>query len=176
MPTDYEKLYQQQRHVLGDPTNEFVAFFDQYEKQNADVLDVGCGQGRDALFIARIGHHVVGVDISSTGIAQLLEDTESEGLNIEGVVADLREYKPEDEYDVIVVDRTLHMLDADMRLRVLERVCHSTRYGGFVLIADEKSNLPGMREFFEQDSNNWTILKDKRGFLFVQKRALLESQ
>ncbi|MEO0598119.1 MAG: methyltransferase domain-containing protein, partial [Chloroflexota bacterium] len=83
MPTDYEKLYQEQRHVLGKPTQVFVDFFDEYTKEKADVLDLGCGQGRDALFIARLGHRVVGVDISETGIAQLLEDAKTETLAIE---------------------------------------------------------------------------------------------
>lgn len=171
MPTDYEQVYRQQRHALGDPSREFVAFFDHYKRQNAAVVDIGCGQGRDALFIARLGHHVVGVDISTTAIAQLLEDAKSEGLNIEGVVADLREYEPADDYDVAVIDRTLHMLEKDTRLSVLARVCRGVRDSGFVLIADEKSNLPGMRAFFEKDSDNWTILKDKKGFLFAQKHA-----
>ncbi len=171
MPTDYEKIYQQQRHALGDPTREFVAFFDHYNKQKADILDIGCGQGRDALFIASLGHHVVGVDISQTGIAQLLEDAQSEGLNIEGIVADLRDFEPTDTYDVIVIDRTLHMLAEDIRLSVLERVCQATREGGFILIADEKSNLPPMRAFFEVNSHHWVILKDSRGFLYVQKSA-----
>ncbi len=170
MPTDYEKVYQQDRHALGEPFAEFVAFFDQYNKQNADVLDIGCGQGRDALFIARRGHHVVGVDMSPTGIAQLLEDASAENLNIEGVVADLREYEPDREFDVVVADRTLHMLlDAEVRLQVLARLCKAVRDGGYMLIADERSNLPDMRAFFENDSHAWVIVKDVKGFLFVQK-------
>ena len=174
MPTDYEKIYQHQRHALGDPTQEFVTFFDRYDKQTADVLDIGCGQGRDALFIACRGHHVVGVDMAATGIAQLLEAAQADDLNIEGVVADLRNFEPGGTYDVVVIDRTLHMLEADTRLGVLERVCHSVREDGFVLIADEKSNLPSMRAFFETDSHRWATLKDRKGFLFVQKRALTE--
>lgn len=171
MPADYEKLYQQQRHALGDPTKEFMAFFDQYEKQNAKVLDIGCGQGRDALFIARRGHHVIGVDLSETGIAQLLEDARSEGLMIDGIVADLSEYEPHEQYDVVVIDRTLHMLDATVRLEVLDRLCRATRDGGYVLIADQRSNLPGMKTLLEKDSNPWTVLKDTRGFLFARKGA-----
>jgi SAM-dependent methyltransferase len=169
MPADYEKIYQEKHHALGAATQEFVVFFEQYEKQNADVLDLGCGQGRDALFIARLGHHVVGVDISKTGLAQLLADAQSENLNIEGIVADLRDYDPVGEFDVLLIDRTLHMLDVDAQLRVLERVCLCVRDAGFVLIADEESNLPRMRAYFEEDSKQWTIFKDKKGFLFVQK-------
>lgn len=169
MPTDYEKVYQEDRHALGEPFKEFVSFFEGYEKQNAQILDLGCGQGRDALFVARLGHHVVGVDISETGIRQLLEDAQAESLTIEGIVADLQQYKPEGEFDVIVIDRTLHMLDSESRLAVLGRVCENVRDDGVILIADEKSNLPEMRKFFEQHDRNWETIKDKKGFLFVQR-------
>ena len=169
MPTDYEQVYREQRHALGAPTQAFVTFFDQCDKPNADVLDVGCGQGRDALFIARRGHHVIGVDLSSTGIAQLLDDAQAENLNVEGIVADLRDYEPAGTYDVVVIDRTLHMLPAEIRLIVLGRVCPVVRGGGFVLIADEKANLPAIRTFFAQASADWATVKDTRGFLFMQK-------
>lgn len=169
MPTDYERVYQQQRHALGDPTVELVAFFEQYEKRNASVLDVGCGQGRDALFIARRGHRVTGVDVSETGIAQLREDARREGLPVEGYVTDLRNYAPQVAYDVVVIDRTLHMLPHDTRLKLLQRLMRATLDGGHILIADQKSNLPSMKALFEIDGNHWTILKYARGFLFVRK-------
>ncbi len=171
MPTDYEKIYQEQRHALGVPTNAFVTFFEQYQQNNADVLDLGCGQGRDALFIARRGHHVVGVDIAQTGIAQLLEDAQREKLNVEGIVANLTEYEPSGDYDVIVIDRTLHMLDAATRLHILARVCRHVRANGFVLIADEKRNLPDMAAFFAQDKYAWTTVKRTNSLLFVQKTS-----
>lgn len=176
MPTDYEKFYQKQRHALGKPTQEFVLFFDTYDRSKADVLDLGCGQGRDALFIARLGHRVVGVDISPTGIAQLLEDAESEDLSIEGHVADLSNYQASGDYDVVVVDRTLHMLDEDIRIRVLHQISLATRDKGFVLIADEKSNMLGIKQFFQDDKHNWEIVQDGKSFISLQKSTLIESE
>lgn len=169
MPYDYDKLYQEQRHALGEPTRVFVEFFDAYDKKQADVLDIGCGQGRDALFIARLGHHVVGVDIAPAGIAQLLEDAKSEALNIEGVVADLRTYETSDQFDVIVVDRTLHMLKPSERIHVLKQISRATRAGGYVLIADEKSNIPAIKQFFADDDHNWTIQEDRHSYVSVQR-------
>ena len=169
MPTDYEKIYQQQRHALGKPSQPFVTFFEQHERKNADVLDLGCGQGRDALFIARLGHYVVGVDSAPSGIAQLLEDAQRETLNVEGVVADLTEYEPSGEFDVIVIDRTLHMFPAEVQVDVLARVSGNVRDGGFVLIADERTNLPAMLRFFVMDEHDWTIVKRTSSLLFVQK-------
>jgi tellurite methyltransferase len=152
MPTDYETIYQQQRHALGDPTPSIVAFFDAYPKPSADVLDLGCGQGRDALFIARRGHRMVGVDLSLTGIEQLLADAKAESLPIQGMVADLRDFEPSENYDVVVLDRTLHLLAASERLTVLQSVSQATRPDGFVLITDEKSNMPAIKNFFPVDS------------------------
>jgi len=73
MATDYEKFYQENKQGLGKPTKEFVSFFDGYTKAPARVLDVGCGQGRDALFIARKGHQVVAIDHSPTGTRGFLK-------------------------------------------------------------------------------------------------------
>ena len=174
MPTDYEKLYQEQRHALGEPAKEFVRFFDQYKKRGASVLDIGCGQGRDALFIARQGHHIVGVDISETVIVQLLEDARSEGLSIEWIVADLRDFNPDKQFDIVLIDRTLHMLAPDPRLQLLQRLGRSVREGGYLLIADEKSNLPDMKKLLENDSSHWTILKHTRGFLFSFKSTHID--
>ena len=50
----------------------------------------GYVQGRDALFIARKGHSVLGVDTAQTGIEQMLEEAESEKLAVDGVMLILR--------------------------------------------------------------------------------------
>ncbi|MFC2081726.1 class I SAM-dependent methyltransferase [Candidatus Bipolaricaulota bacterium] len=65
----YESQYRERRGVCGEPFSEFAGFFASYAKQAARVLDLGCGQGRDALMAARHGHHVLGVDSAQTGIS-----------------------------------------------------------------------------------------------------------
>ena len=66
-------------------------FFKNYEQETVSVLDVGCGQGRDALFIARLGHVVTAIDLSPSGISDLQRDAAAEGLAIFAEVADNRE-------------------------------------------------------------------------------------
>jgi len=168
MSTDYEEFYKENPHGLGEPFKEFVGFFDSYGKTAARVLDLGCGQGRDAMFIARKGHSVVGVDISATGIRQLCEDAKKEILEIEGVVADVKDYIPEGNFDVVVIDRTLHMLSEEAdRIEVLENLVGFVNKDGYVLIADEKKNLPAMEKLFVE--SGWTVSLLHRSFLFVQK-------
>ena len=168
--TDYEKQYQESPNVCGPPFPEFVAFFERYNKIRAKVLDLGCGQGRDALFIARMGHQVLGVDISKTGITQMLEEAKREGLDVSGVVADVVEYEPSGEYNVVILDRVLHMLKEDSeRQAVLEKASGVTKSGGFILIADTPQHQTQIRSFFEGHSEGWVKVKDEKGKIFVQK-------
>jgi len=167
---DYEEQFLKARDVCGPPFREFVAFFERYDKARAKVLDLGCGQGRDALFVARMGHHVLGVDISRTGISQMLEEAGQEGLAVGGAVADIVEYEPSGDYEVVILDRVLHMLKDDgERMAVLEKASVVTKSGGFVLIADTPKHQQLIRSFFEVHSGDWVKAKDKKGFIFVQK-------
>jgi 2-polyprenyl-3-methyl-5-hydroxy-6-metoxy-1,4-benzoquinol methylase len=168
--TDYDKQYKESPNVCGPPFADFVAFFENYKKSRANVLDLGCGQGRDALFIARMGHRVVGVDISETGIRQMLDNANKENIDVHGVVADIVTYEPSGEYDVIILDRVLHMIREDHdRQTVLEKASEATKSDGFILIADTPKHHNQIRLFFEHHSASWTTIKDKKGKIFVKK-------
>ena len=165
----YEKLYQETRNCCGEPFPEIAAFFQVYEKGNAQILDLGCGQGRDALMVARHGHSVLGIDTSETGIHRMEEDAKREDLQVRGVTADITSYEIGTGFDVVIVDRVLHMLAEEDRITVLKRVMRRTFCGGFILIADMPSNKASYRAVFANDSSNWASILDKRGFLFVRK-------
>jgi 2-polyprenyl-3-methyl-5-hydroxy-6-metoxy-1,4-benzoquinol methylase len=167
---EYERHYREGRGVCGEPFPELAAFFDAYGRSEADVLDLGCGQGRDALLAARRGHHVVGVDLSETGVAQMLEDASAEGLDVEGVVADIAEWEPADTFDVVILDRVLHLLSDDAeRERVLERSCTQTRPSGHVLVADTPKQQEMLRAFFESKRPNWEVTLRQKGFVFARR-------
>ena len=67
-PPKYERLYRKGRDVCGSPFQQFADFLNNFNRKNCRVLDLGCGQGRDALFIARKAHIVFGADLSETGV------------------------------------------------------------------------------------------------------------
>ena len=144
-------------------------FFKNYEQETVSVLDVGCGQGRDALFIARLGHVVTAIDLSPSGISDLQRDAAAEGLAIFAEVTDNREYKSRKHFDVIVIDRTLYMLALGERLAVLGNLLGLSKRGTHVLIADERSNLPAFKSILDPSQWNWTMTLERRGFLFVQR-------
>lgn len=53
-----------------------------------DVIDVGCGTGENALYLAALGASVVGVDASPTAIARAREKARTRGIKASFLVAD----------------------------------------------------------------------------------------
>lgn len=169
MGYDYDTLYGETRDALGAPTAVFIDFFDRFERHNARILDVGCGQGRDAVMVARKGHSVVGVDISPNGIRDLMSVAEAENLRIEGVVGDIASYVPAGMFDVILIDRTLHMLARAARLEVLSGLLGHVSAGGWLLIADERANMADIQTVISAHTLDWKVEFNNGGYLFVKR-------
>ena len=78
--------------------------------KGAKVLDVAMGVGRNAIYLARAGYDVYGVDISQEAVALAIESAEKVGVSINAQVGDLeQDYRlPENTYDVVVCFNYLH--------------------------------------------------------------------
>jgi tellurite methyltransferase len=132
------------------------------------VLDLGCGQGRDALMAARRGHRVHAVDLAPTGIAQLIARAKMEELDISGEVADVEKIEVDQEYDVVILDRVLHMLRSDARrIALLDKVQLWVRPGGHALVADTRSHRDLILSYFSEV--DWKPILKKKDFLFVRR-------
>ena len=93
-----------------------------YKKESSSVLDLGCGQGRDTLFISRKGHTVLGVDAVQTAIKKMLKLAVLENLIVNGIFAGNIDFDVDDVYDVVLIDRILHILQRNkIRKAVLEK-------------------------------------------------------
>jgi len=72
------------------------------------ALDVACGAGRNALFLARSGFTVMAVDISWEGLQRLARRGRSQSLDIHPVHADLQRFAvPPNSFDLIINTRFL---------------------------------------------------------------------
>lgn len=143
----YDQHYLDDPTACGDPFAEFVRFCAEVEA--GTVLDLGCGQGRDALVFARAGHRVLGVDLSQVGVSQMLATARSEGLAVEGEVADVATWQPPGTFDLVILDRVLHMIAADSRMAVLDRGMAALAPGGHLLVAEGPKGMIPVRRAVE---------------------------
>lgn len=107
----YDKHYREPDY-FGEPYPGLMAFFKKHTPKG-HVLDLGCGQGRDSIPIARMGYRVTGVDVSKVGISQMQAAVDMEKLDLTGVVADMYGYTVDDSVDVVLLDSMLHFYPKD---------------------------------------------------------------
>lgn len=118
------------------------------------VLDVGCGQGTQALLLAARGLTVTGVDPSPALLAQLRADATHRGVPVEtmvGEVASLDETLGDRSFDLVCAHGLLMYLDdAQAALRQLAaRVAPGGRLSFTVRNGDALAYRPGIRGEFE---------------------------
>lgn len=102
---------------------EFVpALKETFPGQRLHVLDVGCGDGRDALYYAHHEIEVTGIDSSSTGLARLREKAGQADLqeSVHTLLGDLATYQPEFQYHAVVSSGAFHYVPSRDRCEVFE--------------------------------------------------------
>lgn len=79
------------------------------------ILDLGCGFGHDTLRLAREGFQVVGLDLSSSAIAQAQARAQEENLPAEFLWADMSEGLPfpPSSFDAVLANLSLHYFSAE---------------------------------------------------------------
>ena len=105
------------------------------------ALDLACGEGRNAVWLAERGWTVRGVDFSGVALAKAKKLAEARGVDAEWVHADLLEYEPEPAASDLVVVLYLQLPAAERRT-IVRRAAGALAPGGVLLIvAHDSSNL-----------------------------------
>lgn len=107
------------------------------DKLNDEILDLGCGEGRDTIWLASQGFSVTGVDVSEAALDKARDLAKLNGLSpnfIERDVVSLRGLK-EESFSVALNMGCLHMMDSDEhRVKHLARTFSLLKPGGTFIL------------------------------------------
>jgi len=104
------------------------------------ALDIACGEGRNALWLAEQGWQVTGIDFSDVAIGKAGRIGERRGVDVNWVVLDIAEEELPSAFDLVCV-LYLHT-DPEERSRWLNRAIGAVKPGGtFLYIGHDPTNI-----------------------------------
>jgi tellurite methyltransferase len=100
-----------------------------------DALDMGCSNGRNALYLAQRGFQVTAVDVNPHALGQLQSIVDQESINaITPRLYDISDASLDADYDFIACTVTLMFIEPSRVDAVLADMQQRTRAGGYNLI------------------------------------------
>lgn len=130
----YDEQYEKQEYywglehsILAEMTVNLVD--DKLNKCN-HLLDIGSGEGRDSIYFAKCGFEVDALEISLPGIEKIKQYSQSEGLTVNVIHANMIGYEINNHYDVIYSMGALQFLPLEQRRQHFEKYKQHTCIGG----------------------------------------------
>lgn len=131
----WEKAYQEDDTIaFSSQPNITITEFEHLINTQSNVLDVGCGEGQNAIYLAQKGYNVDAFDLSEYGIAKLKHKCELSNTQVNAFVADLTTYQFKQHYDMILCFGTLHFVDKNDWKRFINNAKEYTNIGGIHII------------------------------------------
>jgi SAM-dependent methyltransferase len=144
---DFDALYRGESPAEGVPAmesppwdtkapKETVVGWQEAELVRGDVLDIGCGLGDNAIYLAKQGHAVTAVDISPTALITAERRAFDAGADVTFAVADATKLEGyTDAFDTVIDSGMFHCLDDDGKRNYLTALHRATRPGARLLLS-----------------------------------------
>ncbi len=134
--TDYDRRYDTAEYYWGLVPNHLC-----YEIMRMKppvkpyrVLDIGCGEGKDAVFLARNGYRVTAFDAAERGLSKARTLAEHCGVKVDFFKADVRDFRLDIAYDIVFSSGVFHYIPPDEREKVIDNIKSHTNPRGLNVI------------------------------------------
>jgi len=97
------------------------------------LLDIGCGEGKDAVFFARCGYDVTALDVSQAGLEKTRRLADRARVPVRTVRANLWDYRLGEQYDILYSSGALHYIRPQLRDEIMENYRAHVNEGGIVM-------------------------------------------
>ena len=130
----WDQRYAAPEYIFGTEPNRFLMSQHERFRPGMRTLDIACGEGRNAVWLAEQGCDVVAIDISPLALEKARRLATERGVRVAFELADVRQWdwKP-DAFDA-VVSVFIQFAAPRERARVFEGMQRTLRAGGWLVI------------------------------------------
>jgi SAM-dependent methyltransferase len=130
----WDRRFSEPGFAYGTEANDFLAASaERYLPPNGEILCLAEGEGRNAVFLARLGFRVTGVDRSAVGLGKARLLAEQRGVAIQTILADLEDFDLGVERWDGIISIWCHT-PLSLRVRLHRSVVAALRPGGVFLL------------------------------------------
>jgi SAM-dependent methyltransferase len=123
----------------AEPNRRFASEVEGLEPGHA--LELACGEGRNAVWLAEQGWRVTGVDFSDVALAKAEQLAASRGVEVEWVVADVLEYASMRRAFDLVAMLYLHLPPGELARVIRSAVDALAPDGTLIVLGHDTTNL-----------------------------------
>jgi len=128
---DYWNKFYKEGGLLNKPSSFAQHVENKFLKSGTSLLELGCGNGRDAVYFAEKGKTVSALDLSS----QTIQNLSSANIrNAEFFNQDFSQLSAFRDFDYVYSRFTLHSIDEDTEQSVFQQLPQVIRKGGLFLM------------------------------------------
>ena len=134
--TNYEKWYEGDEYYWGLEPGDFL--FELIKlcppTENTKVLDIGCGEGQDAVFMAEKGYDVTAFDLTENGIRKTIALAHKRGVKVNAYVDDINTFETDEQFDIIFSTGTVQYIFDENKESFFKKLEKITKPNGIVFI------------------------------------------
>ena len=144
----WEKTYQKKDIItFSVKPNPTIKEFEYLLSKQSKILEAGCGEGQNAIYLAQQGYcNTDAFDLSENAIAKVKHRCQLLGTQLNAYVADMTTYQFEKNYDMIICFGTLHFLSKDKWKNFLNNAKAHTNIGGIHIMQIFTDSVPASED------------------------------
>jgi 2-polyprenyl-3-methyl-5-hydroxy-6-metoxy-1,4-benzoquinol methylase len=135
----WDERYSRPDYYYGREPNDFLVVHKGLFRPKVQVLCLGEGEGRNSVYLAKLGCEVTAVDLSSVALEKLQNLAKENSVNINSVCADLAEFDLGHERWDVIVSIWCH-LPSVVRQPLHQRLVASLKPGGHFILESYTPN------------------------------------